>query len=73
MPIKKRLDESEGDVKINDGRNLANTSRGQGTFGLTNKDKLKAGKAAAKALMTGAAINAKKARDEHEKGTKRSK
>ena len=35
------------------GRNLANTSRGEGTFGLTKKDKLAAGRASAKALMEG--------------------
>ena len=40
-------------AKFNVGRNLASTSRGEGTFGLTNKDKLKAARAAAQNLIEG--------------------
>ena len=65
--------ESKGDTQTNVGRALANTSRGEGTFGLTNADKLKAGRAAAKALISGAEINARKARKENKEGTRRSK
>ncbi len=45
------------------GASLANTSRGQGTFGLTNADKLKAGKEAARLLLEGTMEENRKERD----------
>lgn len=58
-----------------DGRRLAATSRGEGTFGLTKKDKLKAGKASAKALMSGtkAATLRDTIRSTWDKGAKKAK
>ena len=59
----KKEEPKAGRAKINVGRNLANTSRGQGTFGLTNKDKLKAGRAAASNLIAGTIEKNKAAAD----------
>lgn len=60
----------KGRTKINVGRNLANTSRGEGTFGLTNADKLRAGKAAARNLIAGT-VEKNKAKADKAHGIKR--
>lgn len=61
-----------GRAKINVGHNLANTSRGEGTFGLTNEDKLKAARAAATNLIAGT-IEKNKAEADKKAGIKRNK
>jgi hypothetical protein len=45
---KKPLVPKKSTVTRSQAMNLANTARGQGTFGLTNKDRLKAGRASAR-------------------------
>lgn len=50
-------------TKINVGRNLANTSRGQGTFGITDEDKLKAGRESARLLLEGTMQKNREKRD----------
>ena len=61
---------SAGRAKFNVGKNLANTSRGEGTFGLTNKDMLAAGRAAATNLIAGT-IEKNKAKADEEARIKR--